>query len=80
MKRCERRHLSSPSYVKVNVDAGFFEKSLETGIYMVIHDEAGDLIACRTVVTPIFMKIDDGEAWGVFETIRWAKNLGYSKI
>lgn len=39
---------------------------------MVIHDDVGESIAYRTVTRTGLMRVDEGKAWGVCETLRWA--------
>ncbi|KAL6565990.1 hypothetical protein OROHE_005045 [Orobanche hederae] len=58
----------------------FFEDSLEMGIGMVIHDDLGEFICCRSVVRPGLMGIVEGKVWGVVEAIRWAIYLGLQAV
>lgn len=67
-------------FVKINVDVAFFVYSLETGMGMAIHDDYGEFICCHSLVRPGVLKVDEGEAWGIKEAIRWAANLGFERV
>lgn len=77
---CKNWHVPSHGFVKCNVDGGFFEDSMETGIGMVLRDEVGEFIACRTVVHTGLMGVDEGEAWGVIDAIKWVIRLALKKL
>lgn len=66
-------------YVQINVGASFLADTMETGIRMIMHDEEGQFMSCRTMVRTDLLQVDDGEAWGV-EALRWAYNLDLNKV
>ncbi|KAL8464045.1 hypothetical protein ACS0TY_033828 [Phlomoides rotata] len=53
---------------------------METSIGMVIRDEDVVFVAAHTMVTPGLMTVEEREAWGVVKEMRWARNLGYSRV
>lgn len=73
-------HAPSRGFVKVNVDAGFLANSLEMGAGMLIRDDKGVFISCRTIVHQGLMRVDDMEAWAVAVALRWVVSVGYSHV
>ncbi|KAL8473140.1 hypothetical protein ACS0TY_030102 [Phlomoides rotata] len=50
------------------------------GFGMIIHDDKGEFVACRSIVTPGVFRVDEGEAMGMLEALSWVKQLGFEKI
>ncbi|KAL8481230.1 hypothetical protein ACS0TY_027673 [Phlomoides rotata] len=62
------------------MDANFFEESLETGIGMIVRDEAGSFITSLTKLHQGLMTVDEWEVCGVVEVIKWMRELGFSHV
>lgn len=77
---CERWHPPQGLVVKINVDASFFSSCSQTGLGMVARDSDRECLALRTLVRHGLMSVDEGEAWGVSEALRWAVNLGLTDV
>lgn len=78
--QCLLWHPPPENIMKLNVDASFFESSLETSIGMVFRDSNEKYPALRTSSYQSCMKVDEGEAWGVYEAILWVENLGLQDV
>lgn len=75
-RRCDLWHKPANGMFYVNVGANFFGTSLQTGLGMVIRDDTGEPIGFQTMKRDGLLRVDEGEAWGVFEAIKWAIELG----
>ncbi|KAL8555178.1 hypothetical protein ACS0TY_003114 [Phlomoides rotata] len=75
-----RWHPPLQGCVKLNVDASFFEDSLEMGLGVIIHDVVGAFVSCRSLVIPRVYRIDEGEAMGHLEALSWIKQLGLLSV
>lgn len=43
---------------------------MQTGIGLVIRDDAGSFVACKTMVSLGILRAEEGEAWGVLEALQ----------
>lgn len=66
--------------MKINVDANFYSDSLQLGTDMILHDDAGCFVACQSMVRIGLLKVDKGEALVLVEAMKWATNLGLSRV
>lgn len=66
---CRKLHAPVQGFIKINIDVRFFEYSLETRVGMVVRDDAGAFIACRTVTYMGLLSGDIGEAWAMVEAL-----------
>ncbi|KAL8467908.1 hypothetical protein ACS0TY_031233 [Phlomoides rotata] len=57
------------SFWKVNVDDAFFSNSTHTCVNMILRDDQGVFVACKTIVLATFYDVDEGEALGLFEAL-----------
>lgn len=46
---------------KVNVDASFFEDTMVMGVGMILHDDIGEFVACRTLKKNGLFRVDEDE-------------------
>lgn len=72
-------HPLPPSAVKYNIDAAFFEQQNMTGIGLIIRDDVGAFIACMSLI-PGLVRVQEGEALGLYEGLSWIKDLGFEKV
>lgn len=77
---CSKWHVPGAGFVKANVDASFSGESVKTSIGMLLRDEIGHMLAGRTMWKPGIMKVDEGEAWGLWEAVCWVRSLGYNRV
>ncbi|KAL8525450.1 hypothetical protein ACS0TY_014893 [Phlomoides rotata] len=66
---CVRWHKPQASFWKVNVDDAFFFDIMHTGIDMVLRDDLGVFVACKTMVLDTFYEVDEGKVLGLFEAL-----------
>ncbi|KAL8523568.1 hypothetical protein ACS0TY_013515 [Phlomoides rotata] len=64
---------------KLNVDAAFFQDSLQ-GIGMVLRDEYGTFLEGRTKLLDCYPEVNVGEAIGFFEALSWLKEMNYGEV
>lgn len=77
---CKKWHAPRWDFLEINMGASFLFNSMEIGIGMIVHDNEGRFLLCRTMVRSGLMQIDDGEAWGVEEALHWAYSLGFERV
>lgn len=53
---------------------------LETSVRMIIHGNLGECTAADTLIRLGILRVDDGEAWGLIEVIKWVKYLNLSDV
>lgn len=63
-----------------NDDANFFADSAQTMICMVVCDSEGVGIAFHTLLRQDLMGVDEEKTWGVYETLRWEIQMGFSEV
>ncbi|KAL8484820.1 hypothetical protein ACS0TY_027204 [Phlomoides rotata] len=80
LRRYNKWHLPSARKYKCNIDVAQFHDSLETGMGMVICDDAGFFVVCRTVHFPGVLRSDEAEIMGHHEALSWLKNVGFEGI
>lgn len=71
--QCKKWHAPAAGFVKINVNASFCSESAKTGISMLIRDEKGHLLAGKTMWKPDIMKVEEREAWGLWEAVVWTR-------
>jgi ribonuclease HI len=72
---------SSPAgVVKCNIDAGIFDTEQRVGMGACLRDEKGHFIATMTTNTDAGMTAAEGEAWGLYQGIKWITSSGYHKV
>ncbi|KAL8518457.1 hypothetical protein ACS0TY_009727 [Phlomoides rotata] len=59
---------------------GEVKDSLQMGINMVLRDDNGEFIACKSLVIPGVYAVGLGEAIGVYEALSWIKGLGMERV
>lgn len=47
---------------------------------MVLRDDQGAFVACRTLMVSGLYKVPEGEAMGLLEALSWIKQMGLSKV
>ncbi|KAK6147935.1 hypothetical protein DH2020_018847 [Rehmannia glutinosa] len=77
---CQLWHLPSRSYWKCNSDAAFFRGDNKYGIGLILRDDTGSVVACRTLCWQGQISVIEGEAVGLLEGIKWAKSLGVPRV
>ncbi|KAL8543835.1 hypothetical protein ACS0TY_004403 [Phlomoides rotata] len=63
---CSAWHCPPTGFLKLSVDAAFFEASVETGNKMVLRDEESVFLAAKLLVFSGCFEVDVGEAMGVY--------------
>lgn len=58
----------------------FFEDGLETGVGMVLRNSTGMFVQTHTLVGDGLLRVDEVEAWGLLEAMRWTVSLGYANV
>jgi hypothetical protein len=66
--------------VKCNIDAGIFDTEQKVGMGACLRDEKGRFIAAMTTNTDAVMTAAEGEAWGLYQGIKWITSSGYHKV
>jgi ribonuclease HI len=66
--------------VKCNIDAGIFDTEQRVGMGACLRDEKGHFIATMTTNTDAGMTAAEGEAWGLYQGIKWITSSGYHKV
>ncbi|KAL8520756.1 hypothetical protein ACS0TY_011343 [Phlomoides rotata] len=61
---------------KINVNAAFFKESAQTGVGMMMKNDAGSFVQGRSLIILGCMDVDEGAALGFLEALSWAKSLG----
>ncbi|KAL8537721.1 hypothetical protein ACS0TY_012751 [Phlomoides rotata] len=64
----------------LNVDASFFEHLSLTGAGVIVRDDEGEFVLCKTITRHCIMSVDEGEAWALLQALSWVSNLGIDKI
>ncbi|KAL8540603.1 hypothetical protein ACS0TY_002017 [Phlomoides rotata] len=77
---CKVWHSPPTSFCKLNVDVFFFEDTMKMGIGMIIHDDSGSFVSCRSLVIPGVFRVDEGEAMSLLEALSWIKQLGLQRV
>lgn len=77
---CELWHPPPATFVKCNVDAAFPAGVGVTGFGMVLRDDAGAFLACRSAVFNGCLPVAEGEAMSFLEALSWVRNLGFQKV
>ncbi|KAL8495142.1 hypothetical protein ACS0TY_019348 [Phlomoides rotata] len=49
-------------------------------IGMVIHNDSGEFVACRSLVIPGIYKVEEGEAMRLLEALLWLKQLSLQRV
>ncbi|KAL8553564.1 hypothetical protein ACS0TY_002031 [Phlomoides rotata] len=70
-----------------NADEGFLDRmgrdsshTMKMGIGMIIHDDSGSFVSCRSLVIPGVFRVDEGEAMSLLEALSWIKQLGLQRV
>ncbi|KAL8501568.1 hypothetical protein ACS0TY_020910 [Phlomoides rotata] len=50
------------------------------GLGMIIHDDSGEFVSCRSLVIPCAFRVEEGEVMGLLEALSWIKQLGLHKV
>lgn len=77
---CQAWHAPPLGYLKVNIDAAFFEDSNHIGLGMVIRDSNGSFVVGRTLILDGCVDVDVSETMGFLEVLSWVKNLGLQNL
>ncbi|XP_073049166.1 uncharacterized protein [Primulina eburnea] len=77
---CVLWHPPPESFVKCNIDAAFPNGADVTGLEMVLRDDSGGFIGCRSSVYYGKLLVKEGEAMVLVEAINWVRNMGYQKV
>ncbi|XVF86886.1 hypothetical protein PTKIN_Ptkin18bG0076900 [Pterospermum kingtungense] len=64
------------SFLKCNVDASLFCEYSITSWGMVLGDENGSFIACRTITLLGIFNVKEAEAAGLYEALHWIRSMG----
>ncbi|KAL8483014.1 hypothetical protein ACS0TY_025898 [Phlomoides rotata] len=80
IRRCRAWHKPLLTFSKLNVDVDRFEDTHEMCIDIVIHDDNGEFVACRSLVIPGIYKVEEGEAMRLLEPLLWLKQLGLQRV
>jgi ribonuclease HI len=66
--------------VKCNIDAVIFDTKQKVGMGACLRDEERHFIAAMTANTNAVMTAAEGEAWGLYQCIKWITSFGYHKV
>ncbi|KAL8543145.1 hypothetical protein ACS0TY_003876 [Phlomoides rotata] len=77
---CEKWKIPKADYVKVNVDASFFEHLGLTWAGIFIRDEEGEFVLGKTMTRRGLLSVDEGEAWALLQALIWISDLGFDKV
>ncbi|XP_073294606.1 uncharacterized protein [Primulina huaijiensis] len=77
---CVLWHPPPESFVKCNIDAAFPNGADVTGLGMVLRNDSGGFIGCRSSVYYGKLDVKEGEAMGLLEAISWGHTMGYQKV
>lgn len=66
--------------LKINVDASIYDGSSKFSVGMILRDHTGSFCRARNLCREGLITVFEAETWGVLEAIKWALQLGISKV
>ncbi|KAK6144889.1 hypothetical protein DH2020_021709 [Rehmannia glutinosa] len=77
---CKLWHPPQSSTLKCNIDAAFFRDQKRVGIGMVLRDDIGHVLLCRTCWFLGDIDVLEGESRGLLEGLQWVRSLGFFDV
>lgn len=78
--KCLAWHAPPLRWLKLNVDAAFFEDSCQMGFGFVLRNDQGSFVAARSMTIDGCLETDVGEAMGFLEALSWIKRLNIGNV
>ncbi|KAL8549976.1 hypothetical protein ACS0TY_008703 [Phlomoides rotata] len=60
------------------MDGGFFADSFQMGVGMIVRDDEGGFVVCRSLLVDGLF--DVGEVMALYEALLWLQNLGLENV